>query len=114
MAQEVETFPSRRTYSKVAAGQTTAQISVSGDRIVGRDYLDRVIITAASTAAPGAVTVLDGTTSLLVHTFAADEGMPGTVMSIDVGVFAQSTKGFNITTGTSVSVVAVGIFGPPW
>ena len=53
-------------YKKVAAGQTTANISVAGDGVPGRDYISHLIITAASTAAPGAVTLLDGTTSLLV------------------------------------------------
>ena len=96
-------------YLKVAAGQTTAQISVAGDGVVGRDYISHLLITAASTAAPGAVTLFDGTTSLMVHllnaTVATELGF-----SVNIDCIAQSTKGFNITTGTSVSVVAVGRF----
>jgi hypothetical protein len=93
----------------VIAGQTTAQISASGDAVAGRDYLARVVVTSASTAAPGAVTVLDGAQSILVHT------MPSAFTSAlvtvyELGITAQTTKGFNITTGTSVSCVAIGNF----
>jgi hypothetical protein len=96
-------------YKKVAAGQTTAAISVPSDGIRGVDYLERVIITAASTAAPGVVTVFDGTTSLLAHQFVAGT-MTALTEVVEIGVLCDSTKGFNITTGTSVSVVAVGRF----
>lgn len=99
-------------YAKVAAGQTTAQISVPGSAEFsprGRDYIERLVITAASTAAPGSVTLFDGTTSILVHTF-VPAGMTSLVEIVPVGVTSKSTKGFNITTGTSVSVVAVGHF----
>jgi hypothetical protein len=96
-------------YVKVAAGQTTAQVSVSGDGVPRRDYLSHVIITAASTAAPGTVTVFDGTTSLLVHGWSATVATE-LVQTVIVDCVAESTKGFNITTGTSVSVVAVGRF----
>ena len=96
-------------YLKVAAGQTTAQVSVSRDGAVGQDYISHLLITAASTAAPGAVTLFDGTTSLLVHTWSATVATE-IMQTIVVDCIAQSTKGFNITTGTSVSVVAVGRF----
>jgi hypothetical protein len=94
---------------KVAAGQTTANVSVASDAVRGRDYISHLIITAASTAAPGAVTLLDGTTSLLVHVFHPTQ-QTELVQTVIVDAIAQSTKGFNITTGTSVSVVAVGRF----
>jgi hypothetical protein len=98
------------TYRKVAASQTTAQISISADQTKGRDYLHRVIVTAASTAAPGAVTIFDGTTSLLTHNVQIT-GYTGTnVYTYDVGVISDSTKGFNVTTGSSVSVVCIGRF----
>lgn len=97
------------SYKKIAAGQTTAQVSVSGDGVPGRDYISHLIITAASTAAPGAVTLFDGTTSLCVFSYqAATFSELTTYLPIDC--IAQSSKGFNITTGTSVSVVAVGRF----
>jgi hypothetical protein len=96
-------------YRKVAAGQTTANISVAGANVPGNDYISHLIITAASTAAPGAVTLFDGSTSLLVHTYSATVATE-LVQTINVDVISKSTKGFNITTGTSVSVVAVGRF----
>lgn len=96
-------------YKKVAASQTTAQLSNSGDGVPGNDYISHVIITAASTAAPGAVTLLDGTTSLFAHTFIAGT-MTDLTETVIVDAVAESTKGFNITTGSSVSVVVVGRF----
>lgn len=96
-------------YLKVAAGQTTAQVSTPGDGVPGSDYLSHVIITAVTTAV-GAVTVFDGTTSILVHN-AQVTGYTGTnVYYYELDVIAESTKGFNITTGSSISVVAVGRF----
>ena len=92
---------------RIAAGQTTANISTPSDAVKGRDYVERIIVTAASTAAPGAVTLFDGTTALMVHTFVAGT-MTSLVQTIDVGAVATSTVGFNVTTGTSVSCVVVG------
>src|SRR6185369_11747211 len=97
-------------YKLVAASQTTAQVSVSNDGCPGRDYLDRLVITAASTGAPGTVTLIDGTTNVGVYGFVA-AGMVTLTQIVELGILATSTKGFNITTGTSVSVVAVGRFG---
>ena len=96
-------------YKSIAASQTTAQVSRAGDGIPGNDYLERVIITAASTAAPGVVTIFDGTTALTAFAF-VPAGMTKLTETIEFGVLADSTKGFNITTGTSVSCVAVGRF----
>jgi hypothetical protein len=101
-------------YKQVAAGQTTVQISSSvgglaSDGIPGRDYISHLIITAASTAAPGAVTLFDGTTALVVHGWNATVAAE-LAQTIVINCIAESTKGFNITTGTSVSVVAVGRF----
>jgi hypothetical protein len=97
-------------YKKIAAGQTTAQVSVSGDGIRGNDYLERVVVVAASTAAPGAVSVFDGTTSLLVHNAQITGYTLSNVYVYEIGVLCDSTKGFNITTGTSVSALAIGRF----
>jgi hypothetical protein len=96
-------------YVKVAAGQTTANISTAGDQVPGNDYISHLVITAASTAAPGGVTLLDGTTTLLVHAFSAATASE-LVHTVNVDVTASSTKGFNVTTGTSVSVLVVGRF----
>jgi hypothetical protein len=97
------------TYRKVAASQTTAQISISDNQTKGRDYLHRVIVTALSTAG-GAVTVFDSTVSLLVHNAQVTGNLGSNVFVYDVGVVSDTTKGFNVTTGSSVSVVCVGRF----
>jgi hypothetical protein len=105
-----EGSPLQPKWKKVAAGQTTANISTPGNDVVGRDYLERVILTAASTAAPGAVSVFDGGTSLLVHNAQITGYTLSNVTVYEIGVHAQTTAGFNITTGTSIFAVAVGIF----
>jgi hypothetical protein len=100
---------SGNVYKKVAAGQTTAQISTPSDGIRGNDYLERVIITCATTAV-GAVSVFDGTTSLLVHNALVTGNLGTNVYTYELGVLCDSTKGFNVTTGASVSVVCIGRF----
>jgi hypothetical protein len=104
-----EGHPLQNKWRAVAASQTTAQISVSGDGVVGRDYLERVYVQYTSTASPGAVTVFDGAQALFVCT--------PTVALIDnltqvfeVGLHSQTTKGFNVTTGSSVSCICIGVF----
>lgn len=97
----------------VAASQTTKQISVSGDACPNNDYLERVIITHATTAT-GTVNVLDGTTSILLHAIGAYGTAANSaplVFAYDINATATSTKGFNITTGSSVTCVAIGRFG---
>src|SRR5262245_46038146 len=96
-------------YKRVGAGATTTNISVAGDGVPGRDYVSHIIITAASTAAPGAVTLLDGTTAILVHLMNATVASE-LCQTIVVDCLAESTKGFQVTTGTSVSAVVVGRF----
>jgi hypothetical protein len=93
----------------VSAGQTTANISTASDGVAGRDYIERLVVTSASTAAPGAVTLLDGAQSILVH--AMPSAFTSSLVTVyELGITAQTTKGFNITTGTSVSCVAIGNF----
>jgi hypothetical protein len=93
-------------YNTVAASQTTQKLSntqAGGTGAVG-DYLAGLIIVPA-TATPGAVTVFDGATAVL--------SIPaGTTISsyyLPVGAYSRSGS-WNITTGASVSVVAVGQF----
>src|SRR6185436_3739497 len=100
--------PQNNKYKSVAAGQTTVQISSANDGVPGRDYLERVIITYASSAAAGTVNIFDGTTSLLLHGLAAAPAGAALVYQVDLSVVADTTKGFNVTTGTSVSVVCIG------
>jgi hypothetical protein len=95
---------------KIAAAQTTAQLGTPGDLVPGRDYLERVILTAATTAV-GAVNVFDGTTSILLHNAQITGFLGSNVTIYEIGSLATSTKGFNITTGSSITCLAVGRFG---
>jgi hypothetical protein len=97
-------------YKKIPASSTAAQVSVPGDGIRGNDYLERVVVIAASTAAPGIVTVFDGTTSLVVHNVQITGYTLSNIVVYEVGVLCDSTVGFNISCGTSVSALAIGRF----
>lgn len=93
-------------YKAVAASQTTAQISTSGDGAVG-DYIHRLIIVPASSAV-GAVTLLDGSTAVLsIPALAGGDSKP---YGVECGMVCTSTKGWVVTTGSSVAIVAVGRF----
>jgi hypothetical protein len=94
-------------YVTVAASQTTAPVGVTGC------YLEKVVVIPASTAA-GAVTILDGSTNIVVIPTVAGTGTGTTVpppYTVDLGIRATSAStGFKITTGAAVSVIAVGRF----
>jgi hypothetical protein len=96
-------------YTKVAASQTTAQISASGNANERGDYLAGVLVTWASTLT-GTVNVLDGTTSLALIPSPVTGATDITPRYVEYGVVAQSTMGFDITTGSSVSCIAIGRF----
>ncbi len=102
-------LPRQNVWKNVAAGVTTGQVSVSGDAVKGRDYLERVILTAVTTAV-GAVTVFDGTQALLVHNAQVTGFLGSNVTVYDIGVTSQTTKGFNVTTGSSISCLCIGNF----
>ena len=101
--------PLRNISKSIAASQTTAQMSVSGDGVPGRDYLERVILTAATTAV-GAVSVFDGTVTLLTHNAQVTGYTGSNVYVYDIGATATTTKGFNVTTGSSIACVCIGSF----
>ena len=90
-------------YKAVAASQTNAIVGTSG--AVG-DFIDRLIIFPASVS-PGAVTLTDGTTA--IASFPGGTASLSTLAPIVVPVGAHSVNGaWKITTGASVSVLAVG------
>lgn len=92
-------------YETVAASQTAQVLGVTGG---AGDFLARLIIVPASVS-PGAVALLDGSTSINV--------LPGGTNSLTelkpivVEVCTTSVNGaWKITTGANVSVIAVGDF----
>jgi hypothetical protein len=91
-------------YKTVAASQTTATIGPVGS------YLESVTIIPATTAG-GGVTILDGTVAIVTIPTAA-HGSQSAPYKVDLGIYSKSTSevGFKITTGSCVSVIAVGRF----
>lgn len=90
-------------YELVAASQTAQALGATG---VTGDFLERLVIIPETTTA-GTVALLDGTvsTNVLVSGTLAD------LSPIVIPIGARSTTGkWSVTTGTSVHVVAVGIF----
>ena len=93
--------PNRYPYETVAASQT-AQV-LGGTGAVG-DYLHRIVVTVTTTGT-STLSVIDGSTTVL--TMAANT--PVGVYSIEINA-AAATGPWKITTGSGVSVIAVGIF----
>lgn len=95
------------SYKAVAASQTGA--SLAGEGQVGRkgNLVKRLIITSI-TAATATVTLIDGSTSIVITA----ANTPIGVYTVDFGDGAASQTGaWTITTGAGASVVAVGDFG---
>lgn len=91
-------------YATVAASQTN---KVLGNTGASGDYLETLIITAATTT-PGAVTLKDGSTAVLSIPAGTATVLPYTVI---IPIHAYSTTGsWNITTATNVSCMAIGQF----
>jgi hypothetical protein len=90
-------------YETVAAS-ATAQV-LGGTGATG-DYVHRLIISNV-TVATASVTLIDGSTSIVLQTGAAT--LVAGVASIEVNA-RSSTGPWKITTGAGATVVAVGIF----
>lgn len=92
-------------YETVAASQTGQALGASGAK---GDYLAGLLVIPASTS-PGAVAVLDGATSITV--FAGGASSVGGLVPFFIPLGLRSTGGaWSVTTGASVSVIAVGAF----
>lgn len=90
-------------YATVAASQTAQVLGGNGNR---GDYLETVVIVPTTTAA-GAVTIIDGSTSIVVF----QTGTLADLKPFHVYVKAYSKTGpWKITTGANVAVIAVGRF----
>lgn len=95
--------PFRYQYETVAGG-VTAQV-LGGTGAVG-DYLHMLLI-SVNTVATASVTIIDGSTSIVILTGAATL-VPGLLA---VPCMMGSVSGaWSITTGAGCTVVAVGIF----
>lgn len=91
-------------YKVVAASQTTSQVGGPGC------YLDSYTVVPASSGA-GTTALLDGSTTLFTTpTFAG--GAETKPYTLHLGIYSESTAGFKITTGASVSVLVSGNVAP--
>jgi len=92
-------------YERVAASQTAQILGATG--ALG-DYLAGFLIVPA-TSAPGAVSLLDNTTSMPI--FAGGASSVSNLVPFFVPLGARSVSGaWKVTTGANVSVIAVGNF----
>jgi hypothetical protein len=92
-------------YETVAASQTDQMMGASG--AVG-DYLAGVLIIPATTS-PGAVSIEDGATNIVVFAGGASSVSNLVPFMIPLGIKSVS-GGWEITTGANVSAIAVGNF----
>lgn len=92
-------------YEVVAASATNSNLGATG--AVG-DYLASITI-QPSTTVPGSVVVKDGSTTIM--TWPGSAAYPAHLAPIEIAIGAKSVNGaWNITTGSNVSVMAVGKF----
>lgn len=105
-----------RDYKAVAASQTKASLG-PGSKVVDGDILVRVLIIPASTS-PGAVTIFDGAGDTGTIIFAGGATSLTSLNSFYVDLVIRAKNGaanlsgprWLISTGASVSVIAVGTF----
>lgn len=94
--------PYRYPYETVAASQTAQVLGATG--AVG-DYIERLVVTVTTAGATGTVTLIDGSTDVLVIPASTPIG----VYSIDLGMVSASGA-WKVTTGAAATAVGVGIF----
>jgi hypothetical protein len=93
-------------YETVAAGQTAQVLGVAGAK---GDWISGILVVPAVVAA-GAVTLIDSGTSIVVYVGGATTALAD-VKPFYIPLNMQSMEGpWKITTGTNVSVIAVGNF----
>jgi hypothetical protein len=95
--------PYRYQYETVAASQTGQVLGGTG---ATGDYIHRLVISVV-TVATASVTIIDGSTSIVILTGAA--GLVAGVYSVELNM-RSNTGPWSITTGAGATVVAVGVF----
>lgn len=93
--------PYRYAYEAVAASQTDQALGATG---ATGDYLHRLLI-SVTTASTASVTLKDGSTTI----FTTPAATPIGVYSIEVNAVSRNGA-WNLTTGSNVTAVAVGVF----
>jgi hypothetical protein len=95
--------PYRYQYETVAVSQTGQPLGGTGAK---GDYIHRLIIQVI-TVATASVTIIDGSTSIVILTGGATL-VPG-VYVVECGI-ASASGAWSVTTGAGATVIAVGIF----
>jgi hypothetical protein len=97
-------MPRNDFYETVPAGQTAQEIGGTGGVA---DFISHILVVPATTS-PGAITLIDGGTSFTVFT----GGTVSDIRPFHISLMMYSKNGaWKVTTGSNVSVVAVGTFG---
>jgi hypothetical protein len=100
-------FVNSTQYQTIAASQSNVSLGPGGGGT--GDYLSHLAIVPASTS-PGAVSIADGGGSAIT-VFVGGASSVSSLMPFKVAIGARSSGGpWKITTGTAVSVVAMGQF----
>jgi hypothetical protein len=92
-------------YETVAAGQTAQSLGTTG---LKGNYISHVLVVPATTS-PGNVLLLDNATSITIFTGGASSVGSLVPFTIPLGMYSVSGA-WKITTGSNVSVIAVGNF----
>jgi len=92
-------------YEKVAASQTDQALGATG---ASGDLINGILVIPATTA-PGAITLKDGATSILVFTGGTASVSNLVPFLIPLGIRSVSGA-WSLTTGANVSCVAIGDF----
>lgn len=101
----VQVTPVNTVYETVAASQTAQVIGATG---AAGDRISHILVVPATTS-PGNVILLDNATSITV--FAGGAASVSSLIPFTVALDMVSVSGaWKITTGTNVSVIAVGYF----
>lgn len=91
------------SYETVAASQTAQVLGGNGNR---GDYLESIVIVPTTTAA-GTVTIIDGSTSIVVYNTGTLADLSTIVIPLNI---FSVTGPWKVTTGANVAVIAVGRF----
>ncbi len=94
-------------YETVAASQTDQVLGATG---AANDYLAGLLVVPATTS-PGAVSIKDGSGGSAITVFTGGATSVTNLVSFFVPLGIRATSaGWRVTTGTNVSVIAVGDF----
>lgn len=90
-------------YETVAASQTGQILGLKGQ---AGDYVEKLVIVPGTTG-PGLVTLIDGSTSIPIMVTGGTTTLVPIV--VELGLYSV-TGAWSITTGSNVSVIAIGRF----